>query len=49
MTWWILAYLDEAGDVVLVEILRWVVKNVVNAIEVDVLATELQGIGDGSL
>lgn len=36
-----LAYLDETDDVVLVEILCRVVKDVVDAIEVNVLAAHL--------
>lgn len=43
------AYLDETGNVVLVEILCRVVKDVVNAIEVDVLAAHLQGKRNGPL
>jgi hypothetical protein len=41
--------LNEAGDVVLVEILGWVVEDVVDAVEVDVLAAYLEGISNGPL
>ena len=41
--------MNEAGDVVLVEILGWVVEDVVDAVEVDVLAAYLEGISNGPL
>ena len=49
MTRWEIPYLNEAGDVVLVEILGWVVEDVVDAVEVDVLAAYLEGISNGPL
>ena len=49
MTRWEIAYLDETGDVVLVEILGWVVEDVVDAVEVDVLAAHLERIRNGPL
>lgn len=49
MTRWGIPYLDETGDVVLVEVLGRVVEDVVDAVEVDVLAAHLEGISNGPL